>query len=191
MSVVKSMNASCTDSAIGAPNVTPSTPPSSSTPAVAPPVVATTAPVQAEPSLDPEIAKIADQLARELLECLTCSTSWLVQAGRILGDYQRRTTHGQMSAIHRHGRLPWGQRYCQVLAVLARNPALDDPEVLRHLPSSVAALEIVGSYLDKKLIEDCVRRGLLHRGLTRKSALEVCRKLRTEALLKNPTTPLP
>jgi len=184
------MTASRIEPEKGALTVPPS-PSTSSTPAVAAPVVATTTPVPSGPSLEPEIAQIADKLARELLECLTCSTSWLVEAGRILGEYQRRTNHGQMSAIHRHGRLPWGQRYCQVLAVLARNPALDDPEVLRHLPSSVGALEIIATHLDTNLIQDGVRRGLLHRGLTRKSALATCRKMRTEALLKNPTAPLP
>jgi hypothetical protein len=115
----------------------------------------------------------------------------LIKAGQILGHYQRQATHGQMTAIHNSGRLPWGHRYCQVLASLARNPTLSDPKVLQNLPSSVSALEIIASYLDANLIQEGVRRGLLHRRLTRRTTLDVCRKLRTESLLKNPTVPLP
>jgi hypothetical protein len=141
--------------------------------------------------MDPEIAQIAENLAQEILECQAFATGWLMKAGQILDDYQRRTSHGQMTAIHSSGRLPWGQRYCQVLALMARNPAFNDLKLLQQLPSSVAALEIIATHLDTKLIQDGVRRGLLHRGLTRRCALATCRKMRTEALLKNPTQPLP
>jgi len=89
------------------------------------------------------------------------------------------------------GRLPWGQRYCQVLASLARNPTLSDPRMLQNLPSSVAALEIIANYLDVDLIQEGVRRGLLHPRLTRRTAVDVCRKMRTESLLRNPTVALP
>ena len=143
------------------------------------------------PSKETEIIQMADNLAQQLWECQTHSTGWLIRAGQILGHYQRRTTHGQMTAIHNSGRLPWGQRYCQVLASLARNPTLSDPKTLQQLPSSVAALEIIASYLDAGLIQEGLRRGLLHRRLTRESAVEVCRRMRTETLLKNPTVALP
>jgi hypothetical protein len=141
--------------------------------------------------MDPELSKVADNLAQQLLECLGHSTSWLVQAGKILGDYQRRTTFGQMTAIHNSRRLPWGQRYCQVLSVLARNPVLHDPKLLQRLPSSIAALEVISTHLDQALIEEGLRNGMVHRGLTRKAALAAARKMRTQALLKNPTLNLP
>ncbi|MCW5556077.1 MAG: hypothetical protein KIS67_28465 [Verrucomicrobiae bacterium] len=82
-----------------------------------------------------------------------------------------------MTAIHNAGRLPWGYRYCQVLASLARNPTLSDPRMLQNLPSSVAALEIIANYLDADLIQEGVRRGLLHPRLTRRTAVDVCRKM--------------
>lgn len=138
-----------------------------------------------------EIVQLADKLAQQLYECQAHSTGWLIRAGQILGHYQRQTTHGQMTAIHNSGRLPWGQRYSQVLASLARNPTLGDPKMLQNLPSTVAALQIIASYLNGDLIQEGVRRGLLHPRLTRRTALDVCRKLRTESLLKNPTVSLP
>jgi hypothetical protein len=77
------------------------------------------------------------------------------------------------------------------LSLLARNPALTDPKVLESLPSSIAALEIIATDLDAKLIQAGVQNGTLHRGLTRKAAVAAARNLRRQALLKNPTTNLP
>jgi hypothetical protein len=95
---------------------------------------------------------------------LAYSTGWLIKAG-----------------------LPWKRRYCQVLSLLARNPALADPKVLESLPSSIAALEIIATDLDAKSIQEGVQNGTLHRGLTRKAARAAVRKVRTQALLRKPT----
>lgn len=184
------MNSSRITPELGAPNVPQSAPsttldgnpaPGSSKPDTLP----------TAPSSNSEIDQLANKLAQQLHECLAHSTGWLIRAGQILGHYQRQTTHGQMTTIHNSGRLPWGQRYCQVLALLARNPTLGDPKMLQNLPSSVAGLQIIASYLNGDLIQEGVRRGLLHPRLTRRTALDVCRKLRTESLLKNPTVSLP
>ncbi|HEV2208591.1 MAG TPA: hypothetical protein VG167_07430 [Verrucomicrobiae bacterium] len=140
--------------------------------------------------MNAELVQVADNLAGQLLECLAFSTGWLISAGKILGDYQRQLAHGDMTAIYNSGRLPWGQRYCQVLASMARNPALSDPKLLQMLPSSIAALEVIATHLDAELIQEGLRSRALHRGLTRQAALAAARKLRRQALLKNPTTTL-
>jgi len=141
--------------------------------------------------MNTELVQVAEKLAQELLDCLASSTYRLIQAGQILGEYQRQLPHGDMTAIYNSGRLPWGQRYCQVLASMARNPALSDLKLLQRLPSSIAALEVIARLLDAKLIQEGLRSGALHRGLTRPAALAVARKLRRQALLKNPTLTLP
>jgi hypothetical protein len=141
--------------------------------------------------MNPELIQVAEKLAQELLECLSLSTAWLIQAGQILTQYQRQLSHGDMTAIYNSGRLPWGQRYCQVLASMARNPALSDPKLLQMLPSSIAALEVIATLLDAELIQEGLRSRALHRGLTRQAALAVARQLRRQALLKNPTLTLP
>src|SRR5690348_2044691 len=128
----------------GAPTVPPSTPTSScaATPHVAAPLPG---PVPSRPPMNTEHVQVAEKLAQELLECLSLSTAWLIKAGQILGHYQRQLSHGEMTAIYNSGRLPWGQRYCQVLASMARNPALSDPKLLQMLPSSIAALEVIAT----------------------------------------------
>jgi hypothetical protein len=173
----------------GAPNVLPSSPSSSA--ATLPATAPTTALASSEPPPHAEIIHLADELGQQLLECQALSTAWLLKAGQILNDHQRQLPHGDMTAIHKSGRLPWGHRYCQVLAVLGRNPALSDPQLLTRLPSSIAALEVIAANLDAKLIHEGLRSRTLHRKLTRKTALAAARKLRREALLKQPTQGLP
>jgi hypothetical protein len=134
---------------------------------------------------------VADNLAQQLLNCQALSTAWMVQAGRILSQFQQQLPHGDMTTIHDVRRLPWGRRYCQVLAVLGRNAALSDPKLLENLPSSIAALEVIAGHLDAELIHEGLRTGVLHRRLTRDTALAVAKKLRREALIKNPTQALP
>ena len=148
-------------------------------------------PGPSKPLTDSELANVANNLSKELLDCLGNSTRWLVQAGLVLAYYQCQVPHGQMTAIHNSGRLPWGQRYCQVLTVLARNPALHHAKLLQHLPTSVTALEVLATHLDGTLIREGVQSGAIHRNLTRKAALAVARKMRIQALLKNPSVPLP
>jgi hypothetical protein len=138
-----------------------------------------------------EIIQLAADLAQQLLECQALSTAWLVKAGQIINHYQRQLPHGDMTAIHKSGRLPWGQRYCQVLAVLGRHPALNDPKLLAMLPSSISALEVLAANLDANLIQEGLRSRTLHPKLTRKTALAAARKLRREALLKQPGQTLP
>jgi hypothetical protein len=168
-----------------APTVPPSPPTSSSAGAAPGP-----ASVPSEPPIASEIAQIAEKLAQELLECLSFSTAWLLKAGQILDHYQGQLAHGDMTAIYSSGRLPWGQRYCQVLASMARNPALSDPKLLQMLPSSMAALEVIATHLNAELIQEGLRSRALHRGLTRQTALAEARNLRRQALLKKPTTTL-
>lgn len=173
----------------GAPNVPPS-PPTSSSAAAAPAAAPTPGPLPSEPPIAPEIVQVAEKLAQELIECLSFSTAWLIKAGEILRHYQGQLSHGDMTAIYKSGRLPWGQRYCQVLASMARNPALSDPRLLQMLPSSIAALEVIATHLDANLIQEGLRSRALHRSLTRQAALAAARKLRRQALLNNPTTTL-
>jgi hypothetical protein len=117
--------------------------------------------------------------------------AWLVKAGQIINHYQRQLPHGDRTAIHKSGRWPWGQRYCQVLALLGRNAALADPQVLAMLPSSISALEVMAANLDANPIQEGLRSRTLHPKLTRKTALAAARKLRREALLKQPGQTLP
>jgi hypothetical protein len=124
------------------------------------------------------------------VECQALSTAWLIKAGQIINDYQRQLPHGDLAAIHKTRRLPWGDRYCQILAVIGRNTALSDPKLLAMLPSSIAALEVIAANLDANLIQEGLRSGTLHKRLTRMTALAAARKLRREALLRNPSLTL-
>jgi hypothetical protein len=184
------MSDSRTDLEKGAPTVPPSalTSPGSE---AGHPAASSSAPRPSNPETNAETAQLADNLAQQLLECQALSTAWLVKAGQILNEHQRQLPHGDMTAIHNSGRLPWGHRYCQVLALLGRNPALSDPKLLAMLPSSISALEVIAANLDATLIQEGLRSRTLHPRLTRKTALAAARKLRREALLKNPTLPLP
>lgn len=166
----------------------PPSPPTSSAAAATPVTAPTPPPEPSKPPMDAEIIQVADNLALQLRECLAFSTAWLIKAGQILGQYQRQLAHGDMTRIYNSGRLPWGQRYCQVLALMARNHALSDPKLLQMLPSSIAALEVIATHLDANLIQEGLRSRALHRGLTRQTALAAVRKLRRQVLLNNPTT---
>src|SRR6266704_80565 len=116
------MITSCTNAEKGAPTVPPSPP--SYSPATAPAAAPRTAQVPSGPPMNAEIVQIADNLTQQILECQAYSTCWLINAGRIIDHYQRQSIPGQMTTIHNSARLPWGQRYCQFLARMARNPAL-------------------------------------------------------------------
>lgn len=93
-----------------------------------------------------------------------------------------------MTALYNSGRLPVGQRYGQMLSAIARNKALCNLAMLKHLPNSITALAALAS-VEPHLIEQGVRDGTIHRGLTRRGTVAAARKLRTQALLKTNTQP--
>lgn len=162
--------------------------PTASTTVAAPATATTAARPPGKPALAPELAAVADNLAGKLLECQAASVAWLISAGQILGDHQHQLPHGDMTALYNSGRLPVGQRYGQMLSAIARNKALCNLAMLKHLPNSITALAALAS-VEPHLIEQGVRDGTIHRGLTRRGTVAAARKLRTQALLKTNTQP--
>lgn len=162
--------------------------PTASTSVAAQATVTTAARPPGRTELGEELAAVADNLAGKLLECQASSVAWLIAAGQILGDHQSQLPHGGMTEIYSSGRLPLGQRFGQMLSAIARNRALCNLATLKHLPNSITALAALAS-VDSYLIEQGVRDGTIHRGLTRRGAVAAARKLRTKALLKTNTQP--
>lgn len=127
-----------------------------------------------------ELIAITDDLASKLIECQAASVAWLIKAGSILRDYQSQLPRGDMSAIYGSGKLPFGQRYGQMLSAISRNMALCNPALLRFLPASITALVVMAS-IHPHLIERGIREGIIHRNLTQRSAMDAARKLKTGA----------
>jgi hypothetical protein len=134
-----------------------------------------------------DLIKLTDELARKLAECLAFSTGWMVKAGQILTEQRNQLSHGEMTAMFNSGRLPLGQRYGQMLSAIARNKALCNPVLLQSLPQSLAALHALAT-LDARLIEQGIKDGIIHRGLTRQGCLAIVRSFLTHDSLTNQTS---
>lgn len=132
-----------------------------------------------------DLVKRTDELARQLRECLAYSIGWLIKSGDILNNHRSNIVHGDLTSMFNSGRLPFGQRYGQMLSAIARNRALMNPVLLQSLPNSIVALDVLAS-VNPELIEDGIKKGMLHQRLTRKSTLAALRILCAQAQIKNP-----
>lgn len=151
------------------------------------PVQSDPKPVVAQARGDDEtLVQVGEELAAKIRECQAYSLGWLIKAGMILQEYRQQLPHGDMSAIFRSGRMPFGQRQCQMLARIAGNQAFRDPALLQKVPQSIAALNVLAG-LDAGRIQKGVRDGTIHARLTLAGARALAgRGPNANTFVKNP-----
>jgi hypothetical protein len=158
--------------------------PVTSTPIVSP---------SAKAEMDTLLVQIAVELAAEVRKCQAFSIAWMIKAGEHLRECRRQLPHGDWTALFTLKRVPVGQRAAQLLARIAGNGALCNVSLLEKLPQSLAALDALAA-LDSQVIEEGVRNGSIHRGLTTREVRMLVRKKRKEqpaVLSQPPTSPRP
>ena len=83
------------------------------------------------------------------------------------------------------GRLPIGLRSAQSLARIVGNVALRTPKNLRHLPSSISALDEL-AVLDSALIDQGIHDGKIRPAMTAAEAKAFVRQQRQETKAEQP-----
>lgn len=170
------------EKSVASDSITPSNP-SLGNPA---PVAPSPPPASVDQSrLDAELLEITDCLAEQVRECQAFSVGWLLKAGGYLSETRQELEPGEWTRMFALGRLPIGLRSAQTLIRIVENAALRTPKNLRHLPSSISALDEL-AILDSALIDHAIHDGKIRPEMTAAEAKAFVRQQRQETKVDQP-----
>jgi hypothetical protein len=164
------------EKSVASDSITPSNP----SPGHPAPVAASPPPASVDQSrLDAELLEITDGLAKQVRECQANSLAWLLKVGGDLLETRKYLEPGEWTKMFALGRLPIGLRSAQSLNRIVGNVALRTPKNLRHLPSSISALDEL-AVLDSALIDQGIHDGKIRPAMTAAEAKAFVRQQRQE-----------
>ena len=129
--------------------------------------------------LDAVLLEITDGLAKQVRECQANSLAWLLKVGGDLLETRKELEPGEWTKMFALGRLPIGLRSAQSLARIVGNAALRTSKNLRHLPSSISALDEL-AVLDSALIDHAIHAGKIRPAMTAAEAKAFARQHRQQ-----------
>lgn len=127
----------------------------------------TTEPATGPPG-DDGLDEIRTDLAQRIKRCEDYALGWKIQAGTVLLEAKENLSPQDWGLLFRSG-LPLCQRAAQILVRVVKNETLRHPRFLPHLPRSVDALHVL-SHLDAATLEENIRAGTIHPGMTASAA---------------------